>query len=78
MEPENTTKDVDHNNMSLLRSHLKDIDGWIAKHNSLDVIKRDHPKLSGEQQIELHQELVSYLRLLKSEISNKVEKLKNG
>lgn len=77
MEPDNPTKDVDMNNISLLRSHLKLLDEWIAKHNTFDVIS-SNSKLTAEQQVAVHQQVVVYLRLLREGVAKKVEKLKNG
>lgn len=77
IDDEDTAKDVDHNNMSLLRQHGKQLDQWIAKHNTLDVIK-DNTKLSGEQQIAVHKELVGYLRILRDDTYEKIKELTDG
>ena len=72
-----TTRDVDHNNKSILVQQLADYDRLIALHNTLDVINPES-KLSGEQQIGAHKLLVSYLRNYRDELAKKVETLTNG
>lgn len=74
---DNNTADVDHSNVSILVRHLKDVDRWIAEHNTFDVI---NPKsnLTVEQQVAAHKALVAYLRTFKTELKEKIKELTNG
>lgn len=69
-------RDVDYGNIPLLRRHLHDLDEWIAKHNTFDVIDEASP-LSGEQQIGMHRELVKYLRKFRGETVDKLKEFSN-
>lgn len=70
--------DPDFNNLSLLKRHLRDVNGWIAKHNSFDAIDLHHSKLNSDQQVEMHKHLVGYLRQFKSDLELKIEELSDG
>lgn len=73
-----TTKDVDQANISILVKHLKEIDKLIAKHNTFDVISAD-PKLPPmDMQIIAHKLLVSYLRMFRDDVAEKIKELNNG
>lgn len=72
-----TAKDVDHNNKSILVRHLKDLDRLISVHNTFDAIDNSS-KLSAEQQIAAHRLLVTYLRSFRDDLASKVEELNNG
>lgn len=71
------SKDVDYNNKSILVKHLAEIDKLIAKHNTFDVIDPAN-KLTAEQQVGAHKLLVSYLRMFRDDVANKIEELSDG
>lgn len=71
------TSDVDHNNVSILVQHLKEVDDLIARHNTFDVIV-PMQDVSFEQQMIAHKLLVGYLREFRQDLAKKVEGLTNG
>ena len=71
------TKDVDINNVSILREQLAETDRLIALHNTFDVIDLTS-KVSVENQMIAHRIFVTYMRSFREDLATKVEELGNG
>lgn len=68
--------DEDQVNKGVLLEIQKYLDEQIAKHNSLDVIKPDAENLmTSQQQVVVHQEVVTHLRNVRTTISDKLKEL---
>lgn len=72
------TKDVDQNNVSIIKQHISAVEQLIMTHNTLDVIDPNHKTLTGEQQIMAHKQIVAYLRMFREDLKNKAEELSDG
>ena len=75
---DDTTKDVDRNNVSILVKHLKEVDKLITKHNTFDVIKVSKDMPSVDNQMIAHRLLVTYLRLFRDDLASKIKELSNA
>lgn len=69
--------DPDRANKSVLKEMLKYLDDQIAKHNSLDLVEPNaEPVMTTQQQVTVQKQVVSHLRNIRNEISNKLKELK--
>ena len=76
-DTDSDTKDVDINNVSILREQLTETDRLIALHNTFDVID-PQSKVTIENQIIAHRIFVTYMRSFREDLATKVEELGNG
>lgn len=69
-------QDPDQPNKSVLRDVLKYLDDQIKIHNSLDLVE---PNAEGimttQQQVAVQKQVVTHLRNIRSEVSNKIKEL---
>lgn len=71
------SKDVDINNISILREQLTETDRLLALHNTFDVIDTNSKYTTDEQMIG-HRIFVTYMRSFREDLAKKVEELGNG
>lgn len=76
-DTDSDTKDVDINNVSILREQLAETDRLIALHNTFDVIDPKSKYTTDEQMIG-HRIFVTYMRSFREDLATKVEELGNG
>lgn len=71
------TQDPDQPNKSVLKNVLKYLDKQIETHNSLDLLNPDAEQtITTQQQVFIQKQIVTHLRNVRLEISNKLKELK--